>query len=44
MFLKLSIKNTGYEEAIGKDGQLYVRYSFLIGFHNEKHTIWKRFS
>ncbi|CAD8045997.1 unnamed protein product [Paramecium sonneborni] len=41
---KLQIKNTGFEEAVGKDGDKFIRYSFVIGTGDLKHTIWKRFS
>ncbi|CAD8136215.1 unnamed protein product [Paramecium octaurelia] len=42
--VKLYIKNIGYEEFYGKDGEKYFRYSFQISFGDQKHIIWKRFS
>ena len=44
MIIKLHIKNTGFEEVVGKDGEKFIRYSFMIGSGDSKHTIWKRFS
>ncbi|CAK72766.1 unnamed protein product (macronuclear) [Paramecium tetraurelia] len=42
--VKLYIKNIGYEEFHGKDGEKFFRYSFQISFGDQKHIIWKRFS
>ncbi|CAD8146200.1 unnamed protein product [Paramecium pentaurelia] len=44
LIIKLHIKNTGFEEVVGKDGEKFIRYSFMIGSGDSKHTIWKRFS
>ncbi|CAD8137760.1 unnamed protein product [Paramecium pentaurelia] len=41
---KLQIKNTGFEEVVGKDNEKFIRYSFTIGSGDSKHIIWKRFS
>ncbi|CAD8138661.1 unnamed protein product [Paramecium pentaurelia] len=42
--VKLHIKNIGYEEFYGKDGEKFFRYSFQISIGDLKHIIWKRFS
>ncbi|CAD8140163.1 unnamed protein product [Paramecium octaurelia] len=44
LIVKLNIKNTGFEEVVGKDGEKFIRYSFVIGSGDSKHSIWKRFS
>ena len=40
----MSIKNTGFEEVVDKDGDKFYRYSFAIGEGELKHTILKRFT
>ncbi|CAD8054379.1 unnamed protein product [Paramecium sonneborni] len=40
----LQIKNLGFEEFYGQNGEKFLRYSFQISLGPQKYIIWKRFS